>query len=146
MSVVAEVVLGYQFLSGILQGDSTLTSLAPGGVWRGTADPNVATPYVIVAWMTGVDVLTTTGVRLYTHIRYQIKAVGPASNTTGVAAASSQIDGLLGGNQGLRNQAVAFGYMGTCYRDGMLMVDELVTGEKWVNIGGFYVLDVEQVS
>lgn len=141
-----EVVLGLMFLSGVLQGDSTLASLAPGGVWRGAADPGVATPYVIVAWQSGVDALTTTGVRPLTHIRYQCKAVGPANATLAVANAASQLDELLGGDEGLRNQSVTGGYIGSCYRDGPLMADEEVAGEKWVNIGGFYVLDISQTS
>lgn len=141
-----EVVLGLMFLSGVLQGDSTLAALAPGGVFRGSADPGSATPYVIVAWQSGTDALTTTGVRPLTHIRYQVKAVGPALNTLAVANAASQVDTLLGGNSGLRNQSVTGGFIGSCYRDGMLMVDELVTGEKWVNIGGFYMLDISQTS
>lgn len=141
-----EIVLGLMFLTSTLQGDSTLASLAPGGVWRGTADPTTPTPYVIISFLSGTDALTANGVRPMSHLRFQVKAVGLASNTASVANASNQVDSLLGGNVGLRNQSVAGGFIGTCYRDGMLMVDELVTGEKWVNIGGFYILDVEQTS
>jgi Protein of unknown function (DUF3168) len=141
-----EVVLGLMFLSTTLQGDSTLASLAPGGVWRGTADPTTSTPYVIVSFMSGTDALTATGVRPMSHLRFQVKAVGPASNTSAVANAAAQVDSLLGGNQGLRNQSVTGGFIGTCYRDGMLMVDSLVSGEKWVDIGGFYILDIEQTT
>lgn len=141
-----EGVLGLLFLSAVLQGDSTLASLAPGGVWRGSADPNVATPYVVVALQAGTDALTVTGVRPLSHLLFQAKAVGPASNTQAIADAAAQLDTLLGGSSGLRNQSVTGGFIGSCYRDGIILLDELVTGEKWVDIGGLYRVDVEQTS
>ena len=141
-----ETIIGLMFLSSILQNDSTLAALAPGGVWRGSADPGVSTPYIVVAWQSGIDALTVTGVRPLTHILYQCKAVGPARNSQAVADAAAQMDALLGGNQGLRNQTVTGGYIGSCYRDGQIMKDDLVTGEKWFTVGGLYRLDISQTS
>src|SRR5258708_4820040 len=121
-----EAVLGLMFLSAILQGDSTLAALAPGGVWRGDADPGVATPFVVIALQApGTDALTVTGVRPLSHLLFQAKVVGPAKNTQAIADAASQLDALLGGNQGLRNQSVTGGFIGSCYRDGMILLDEL---------------------
>ncbi len=141
-----ESVLGLQFLSTTLQGDSTLASLAPGGIWRGSADPNEPTPYVVVALQSGTDALTVQGVRPLSHLLFQVKAVGPANNTAAVANAAAQVDILLGGNQGLRNITITNGFVGSCYRDGTLIVDELVAGEKWVHIGGLYRIDISQTN
>ncbi len=143
---VMESVLGLQFLATTLQGDATLASLAPGGIWRGSADPNVSTPYVVVALQSGTDALTVQGVRPLVHLLFQVKAVGPANNTAAVASAAAQVDILLGGNQGLRNVTIPNGFIGSCYRDGTLIIDDLQAGEKWVHIGGLYRVDVEQTN
>jgi len=138
--------LGLQWLIGLLSADSTLASLAPGGVWRGEADPGVATPAVIVAYQAGRDSLTVTGVRPLVTALFQCKAAGPANNTAAVVQAASQIDALLGGNSGLRNQSTPGGFIGSCYRDGSIVQDLLVVGEKWFVCGGMYSLQVSQTS
>jgi hypothetical protein len=145
MSVV-ESMLGMQFLIGLLSGDSTLAGLAPGGVWRSAADPSSATPVAIVAYQAGKDSLTVTGVRPLVTAIYQCKASGPANNAAGVVQAASQIDALLGGNSGLRNQSTPGGFIGSCYRDGSIIQDLEVLGEKWVVIGGLYSLEIQQTS
>jgi hypothetical protein len=143
---VVEAMLGIQWLMGVLSADSTLAALAPGGGWRSEADPGTATPLWIVAYQGGSDSLTTTGVRPLVEGIYQAKATGPASNTAGVVQAASQIDALLGGNSGLRNQYTTGGFIGSCYRDGSIVLDSLVVGEKWITIGGLYRLQIEQTS
>jgi hypothetical protein len=145
MSVV-ESMLGMQFLTGLLQGDSTLAGLAPGGVWRGDADPATATPAVIVVHQASKDSLTVTGVRPLVTAIYQVKVTGPANNTAGIVTAANQVDALLGGNSGLRNQSTPGGWIGSCYRDGEIIQDLLVTGEKWFVAGGMYSLQISQTS
>ena len=144
--MTTEAVLGFNFLATTLQGDSTLASLAPGGVFRGTADPQVPTPYVIVALQSGTDSITNAGVRTMSELLFQIKAVGPAKDAVSVASAYAQVDSLLGGERGLRNVGIPNGFIGCCYRDGSIVQDELVTGQKWINIGGMYRVTVEQTS
>ena len=143
---MTEIIIGLDFLINILSADTTLASLAPGGVWRSVASPNIATPFVVVAYQGGKDSLTTDGVRPLVTAIYQCKAVGPANITDTIVQAASQIDILLGGNHGLRNVGVPGGFIGSCYRDGSILMDELVAGEKFTNIGGLYSLQVSQGS
>lgn len=143
---VHESVLCLQFLTGILAGDSTLTSLAPGGVWRGFAPAGTADPFVVIAFQSAIDALTITGVRPMSHLLYQAKAVGPAGMTAAIANAAAQIDALLGGKDGLRNQSITGGFIGSCYRDGIILTDNEVAGQNWTAIGGLYRIDIEQTT
>ncbi|MGH2510530.1 MAG: hypothetical protein ACRDHZ_24410 [Ktedonobacteraceae bacterium] len=139
-----EAYLGFQLLYSLLAPDPTLQSFAPGGVFRDEADPGTATPYVIVIMQSpGADSLTMVGVRLLTNPLYQVKAVGPSSLSSQIANAAAQIDTLLGGEDGLKNQSIAGGFIAALYRESPLMVGELVNGEKWQNIGGLYRLTIE---
>lgn len=141
MSGADEVALGLQWLQGVLSGDATLSGLAPGGVHRAMAPPNTQPVYVIVAWQAGTDALTLNAYRLLSNLVYQVKAVGPASNTAAIVAAAKQIDVLLGGPT---SGSVAGGYISACYRDGSLQIDELrASGEQWSNFGGLYRLQVQ---
>lgn len=143
---VSEAYLGFQFLYGILAPDTTLQSYAPGGVFRSEADPGTTPPFVIIGLQSpGVDTMTITAVRLLSNPLYQIRAVGPASLTQQVANAASQIDVLLGGKDGLRNQSIANGFIAACYRENVLQLDEIVNGELITSIGGLYRLIIEAI-
>lgn len=144
---VNEAVLGFQFLNGILAPDATLQGYAPGGINRGMAPPGTTPPYVIMALQAAnQDSLTLTGVRVLARPLFQVKAVGPASITAQIANAANQIDVLLGGKDGLRNQSITGGFIAACYRESVLQLDELVNGELWTNIGGLYHLQIEQTT
>jgi hypothetical protein len=91
---------GLQWLKSILLGSSALTIDAPGGIWRGLAPPGTATPFIIIAFMSGPDILTMNAIRLMTQPLFQVKAVGPASMTTQIVWAASDIDTLLGSTRG----------------------------------------------
>lgn len=138
-----EVMLGFQFLSSTLGGDSTLAGYAPGGVWRALAPPSSEAPYVIMAFQAGSDIVTMNGVRLIVEATFQAKAVGPASETATIVNAAERIDVLLGGIQGMRDIAVTGGEILSCYRQSPLQVSELVAGELWESIGGLYRLQIE---
>ena len=143
---VNEVTLGYNFLIGILSGDSTLTGFAPGGVWRGFAPVKTVPPFTIVAFQSGTDALTVTGVRPLSHLLYQCKCTGLAGNTQAIEDAASQIDELLGGNEGLSNQTIVGGFIGSCYRDGTISTERDIAGTKWTTIGGLYRVDIQQTT
>jgi len=147
-----EVFLGYAYLQNTLGNDATLASLAPGGVNRALAQPNTAIPYIITAFHTGIDTVTMNAFRVLTNLVFQVKVVGPANNTSQLAAAAARIDALLGSPPSLPPGAIGIviggvtqGYLYSCYRDSPLEVDELVTGELWTNIGGLYRMELGQV-
>ncbi|SRR5260221_5257038 len=100
-----EAYYGFQWLKSVLVADSTLTALAPGGIWRGSAPPAVpgttpVTPYIILGFQSGIDVLTINAYRLMTQPLYQIRAFGPAAISTTIAAAAAEIDLLLARTSG----------------------------------------------
>lgn len=140
-----EAMLGFAFIYGLLAPDTTLTSLAPGGVARDEADPGSATPFVIMSLQSpGQDTTTNVGVhRLLSLPLYQIKAVGPASITSQLEQVYERIEALLGGKDGLKNQSVTGGLIAALYRESPLVMGEIVNGEKWQNIGGLYRLEIE---
>lgn len=147
-----EIMLSYSWLVSTLQGDATLLSYAPGGVFRSLANPTTSTPYVIVSFQAGSDSVTMNAFRVLTGMTFQVKAVGPASNTAGLASASARIDALLGGPPSLPPGGVAItinsvnvGWLYSCYRDAPLSVDELVEGLLWTSVGGLYRLEIGQI-
>lgn len=142
-----EIATGLAFLMSTLQADSTLAALAPGGIFRSIAPTGTQTPVIIIAFQAGTDVITTTGVRLMVNALYQVKAVGPASDMQSIVNASSQVDIVLGGSQGIRNVSVSGGgYVLSCVREGPLAYDDtkLVVGQLWSYLGGLYRVYAEQ--
>ena len=91
-----EILYGYEWLDSVLSADATLLADAPGGVWRALAPPSSAVPYVIMQHQSGSDVTTMNAFRLMSDLLFQIKIVGPASNTAGLVAGAARIDQLLG--------------------------------------------------
>ena len=138
---VHEITMAFQFLVSTLSGDATLTSLAPGGVFRAMAPPQTATPFVILAFQSGTDTLTGNAVRMISRTTFQAKAVGPASQTATIAQAAARIDDLL---KIVRNASTTGGIILDCYRSSPLQIDELVDGELWTNWGGMYDLEIWQ--
>ena len=92
----SEVIYGFQWLTQVLGADSALSGFAPGGVWKSMVPDGTVTPYVVLTFMAGSDVLTFNAVRLMTTPLYQIKAVGPASLASQVISAAGRIDQLIG--------------------------------------------------
>jgi len=138
-----EVEIALAWLYGAMTGDSTLTALVPGGFWRAYAPPSTSPVYVIFGLQSGGnDTLTMNAVRLLANPLYQIKAVGPASNMQAILDAASELDNLLKRTSG----TIVGGYVGACYREQPLSVDELVNGEVWSNVGGMYRLQIQQTT
>lgn len=135
-----ELMLGFEWLYGVLSGDTTLLSYATGGVWRAYAPPATVPPYVIMGHQSSQDVTTMNAFRLMTSALYQVKIVGPASNMTPLVNGAERIDQLIG----LTSGVVTNGVILASYREQPLEVPELVNGELWENIGGLYRLQVEQ--
>lgn len=157
MATYHESELGFLWLQSVLIGDATLMALLPGGaatgVWRGMAPPDTLTPFIILVYQSGRDVVTATGAfRLMSDLLYQVKAVGPASISATIAQVAGRIDRLLGGppvwttSMGIVVNSVQEGQTLACYREQPLHLDELVNGELWTNVGGLYRVEVEQLA
>ena len=152
MSNYHETYLAFLWLESTLGGDSTLTGYAPGGVHRSLAPPDAAFPFIVMAHQAGTDVTTMNGFRIMTEQLFQIRAVGPASISASIAQAAAQVDKLLGGPPGVPASgtvtvsSVLEGQILACYREQQIMLDELVAGELFSNMGGLYRLIVEQVA
>src|SRR5260221_3578698 len=152
MSNYNEVLLGFEWLYSVLSGDATLTSLAPGGVWRSMAPPSSLMPYVIMALQAGSDVTAMNGFRIMDDLLMQIKVVGPASNTATIASAAAQIDRLLGGpplqpaSGTIAAGPTTIAQVYACYRQTPLVIDELINGELFLNVGGLYRMEIQQIA
>jgi hypothetical protein len=62
-----------------------------------------------------------------------------------VFALASQIDIVLGGNQGLRNIAATGGYVIAVYRESGIQYDENVSGADYTHLGGLYRVTLQQM-
>lgn len=141
---VNEAVAGLEFLYATLSADATLASYAPGGVWRGLAPDATPTPFVVIAFQSAMDTTTMNEFRILSRILYQVKAVGPASQTAQIASAAARIDDLIG--KPAVSGTVSGGYIGASYRQSPLFLDQDVNGEVWSDIGGLYRLEIQATS
>lgn len=145
-----EAYLGAVFLTALLSGDTTLMALCPGGVWNTLAPPEDATPFIYLTHQAEQDVITANAYRIFTSHLYQVAAVAPASNTSGVAAAAAQLDKLLGGPPNLPVSGPVYvnsvfaGQVLNCHREQALSIDELINTALWSRIGGMYRVLVQQ--
>jgi len=137
-----EAMAGFAWLYGVLSTDSLLSGYAPGGVHRSLAPDGTVPPFVIMAFQSGPDTRTAQAVRILAQPLYQVKAVGPASETAILVEAGGRIDDLLKDASG----SVFGGYIASCYRESELVLDNMVNGEQWSEIGGLYRLLVEQTT
>lgn len=139
---VHEAMAGYLWLVGVLSTDSILSGYAPGGVYRSLAPVGTAPPFVIISFQSGPDTRTAQGVRILAMPLYQVKAVGPSYETALLVNAASRIDDLLK----LASGSVAGGYIASCYRESELVLDNLVDGVQWSEMGGLYRTQIEQTT
>lgn len=143
---VHETVISLAWLVAELEADTTFMGLTPGGIHRALAPATddsgnqIATPYAILAFQSGLDTLTVNAYRVITQPLFQAKAVGPASNTAAIAASAARMDDLIKRASG----TVTGGIVLSCFREQLLMVDELVSNAQWTNIGGLYRLLIQQ--
>lgn len=140
---VHEVYAGIEWMYATLTADATLMSLAPGGVNRGVAEPNTPTPYIVMNYQSGNDTNTANGIRLLAKPLFLVKAVGPASMSDVVAQVAARIDDLL---KPPASGTVTGALVTMSGRQSPLLMDEDVNGAEWVNIGGLYGSEIQQIS
>lgn len=142
---VSEAALGLSFLLGIFRADSTLVGLSPGGIRHGAMPVASVYPGTIVQFQSGIDVITTNARRLMVNALYQCKAVGLLGDPQSVTDLASQIDTVLGGDQGLKNISIANGYILSCYRESPLLLPDIdKSGVQFMHSGGLYRIQIQQ--
>lgn len=124
----------YTWLYNTLHGDATLLTYVT-GVYAGTAPDGAVDPYVVYNWQGGADVMVANGRRVMNNSLYQVKVVGQAStNIAKITSAADRIDTLLQRASG----TVSGGTILFCERQYPLIVDNVVNGVLWTNVGGLY--------
>ena len=136
-----EASIAFQYLYTILSGDSQLTGFVPGGIWRGYVPPETTPPYVVFAMQSGTDSVTMNGFRMLVDGLFQVKAIGPASETQTIVNAASRIDALIGSPP--TSGTTPNGAILASYRQSPLSLSELINGEVWETMGGLYRLIIE---
>ena len=129
-----EIELGFRWIYSTLSGDSTLQGLTPGGVSRSYAQPGTSTPYVIMSFQSGTDVMAFGG-RAYSDMFFQVVAVAPTKVMQSVLDAAARIDVLLTVTQ---KTNVTGGVLLSSFRSQPYSNDSLVDGETWSTTGGIY--------
>lgn len=127
-----------QALYGALAGDSSLSTLAPGGVWRNVAPVGTKGVWVVYSWASEVDTYTFTE-RAYCAFSYQVKAVAPGGSAGPAWAAAERIEDLL------TDQPIAFdGSLMELRREQVVSLTENDGGELFQHCGGFYRVTVQE--
>lgn len=81
-----------------LTNDATLTTLAPGGVFRGTSPQGALQPFVIVEIVDHLDEpQMSTSTPAFESVRYMIKAVDGSTSMVAASAAADRIYAILNG-------------------------------------------------
>lgn len=84
-----------QWLYSTLVADATLAALTPGGIHEGVAPPDVTTPYVVFAFVSGVDRMAVGAIRVWTDMLWDVTAVAQGTDTRVLRPISARIDALL---------------------------------------------------
>jgi len=118
-----------------LSGDATLTSLAPGGVWREVAPLGTTGVLVVFQQITGLDAYTLAQ-RATTTSTYLVKAISPGESATPAWDAATRIDALLT-DQPL---SLASGSVMSIRRERVMTLTETDGGESYQHAGGYYII------
>ncbi|NBQ42796.1 MAG: DUF3168 domain-containing protein [Mycobacteriaceae bacterium] len=119
-----------------LASDSQLTTLAPGGVFRGTAPQGVNQPFVIVDLVTHADALQMANSNAYESALYMVKAVHASTSGVAAQAAADRIHALL--NQATLT-ATGYDWM-SCVREERVAYTEVddASDRRYQHRGGMY--------
>ena len=120
----------------ILKADATLTTRAPGGVYRDMAPLGTAEPFVIVTLMAHLDIPQFGDAPAYEEGRYLVKAVGQGTSATATESAADRIHAVL---HGALLTITGFTQMGS-WRDERVSYVEADGPVRWQHRGGVYVV------
>lgn len=121
-------------LKSLLGGDSTLTTLCPGGVWWMEAPEEATFPRVVYQQVTGLDSYTYTGPASSWN-RWQVVVVGRGNDQADAKQARERIRELL-------DDAILTGVTGasSCRRQRTYEFPERNDGEVYHHIGSEFVV------
>lgn len=124
-----------------LSGDATLTSLAPGGVWRGVAPVDATGVVVVFSQSSALDSYTLAD-RAMTEHSYVVKAIAPGESAAPAWDAADQIDALL------TDQTITLdsGSVLACRRDTIVSLTETDGGEQYQHVGGIYRITTQEAA
>lgn len=128
-----------QMIYSTLASDATLSSLAPGGVWRGVAKQGTTGVFVVFNLQGEADIYTM-GVRAMLDGVYQIKAVlaGPSASAAWDAAA--RIDALFTDV----SLVCTNGRVLLSRRQQIVSFTETDGGEMYQHVGGLFSIVVQE--
>ena len=136
-----ETPMAYAWVDSTMRADSALMAAATGGVWQGDADIGTIPPYAAYGRQTGSDVNTLSGIRLWSGILLQIKAVGPVANYAALVVIANRIDALF---KNVRTTGLpGGGGVLSCIREAELELPMVVNGAQWAYLGGLYAIDLQ---
>lgn len=118
-----------------LSGDATLTTLAPGGVWRNLA-PTGTTGVIVVFTPVSANDAYTLGQRATTEHTYLVKAVAPGESNNPASDAAARIDALLTD----ATITLAAGRVLSIRRSEIVTMTENDGGEMYQHAGGYYII------
>ncbi len=135
-----EVTLGLEYIYSSVTANTDLMAVAIGGAHRGMAPIGISAPFVVFAHQSGRVNMAFQGVKAFTEILYQVKAVGPSINTTDLLTIAGLLDTALMTDHDV---AVTGGVVKSCYPYQTLQLDEPVNGEEWSSFGALYLIRVK---
>lgn len=128
-------------LATVLGTDATLTTLAPGGVWRDIAPSGVTGTIVVFSFVSAPDDYTLK-LRAMTNFTYLVKAIAPGESSAPAHAAAAQIDALLND----ATPTLADGRVLNMRRTQSTSMSEPLGGETYQHVGGYYLIQASENS
>ena len=137
---MSEIAQALAWITATSRADSALMAAAVGGTWEQSADFGTAAPYELIVHQAGTDVLTMNAKRLFDHLLFQIKMVGPTAQYAALVTGADRIDALFGD---VRNRSLSPGYVLSSYREQPFTYGDIVNGAQWSHLGGIYHISLQ---
>ncbi len=124
-----------QAVMTVLQADSTLAGLAPGGVHRDVEPETIPAVRAVIVSLQSEQTTFEHGGPAYIQTRYQVKVIDPATTKTAAQAAANRIDELLNGAAlTIAGQA----YMTSHRVERFAYPERTAAGALWQHVGADY--------
>jgi len=141
--VVTEQSGAIQWMLSTIAADSAIQGVAGyGGAYESIAPIGASAPWIVVQLMSGMDVLTANGNRVYANQVWQLKAVGPASAYAALITLAVRLEALFGNTRQASTSNVR---VSAAVREQEINYAEIVNGAVWSHIGGLYRLETQLV-
>lgn len=122
-----------------LNADAQLSTLAPGGVWRGVAPESASGTVVVFSQVSSQDTYALAE-RAYSDFTYQIKAITPGTSAVPAWDASERVEALLTDAP----LTLPEGALMACRRQTVISATETDGGEQYQHAGGLYRITTQE--